>query len=281
MGPVILVRPRSFPRWPALLGVAILFGSALGGLLLAPSARGAAPSTTPVSGTIDGPSALGATLKSNYTVTAHGGYAEAANGTFVGIYGYNATLSGPNTTDALVAPSSGVLTNGSVVLSVTAPSTLQTLTLYVLVTSSYQGQNISTNLTKTISIVEPFRVNATLLVSASTSVGPFNLTIDLDGAPVGSVAVPVLTAGSSYPISFAYVDVDLSPGWHTFSISVSQLHGLVTFQGGLEQYSQAFYVTGPPPDETTWYLAGGLAFVGAIFIWMTRVGARRRGRAKK
>ena len=69
--------------------------------------------------------------------------------------------------------------------------------------------------------------------------------------------------------------------WHTFSISLASQHGLVTFPGGAQQYSQSFYVTGPPPDYTVWYVAGIGAFLGAVFIWSTRVAARRRGRAKK
>ncbi len=55
----------------------------------------------------------------------------------------------------------------------------------------------------------------------------------------------------------------------------------MTFPGGAQQYSETFYVNGPPPDYTIWYAAGSVAFVGALFIWSTRVAARRRGRAKK
>ena len=93
--------------------------------------------------------------------------------------------------------------------------------------------------------------------------------------------MPVITAGSTYPLTFSYVDLNLTPGWHTFAISLASEHGLVTFSGGAQQYSDTFYVNGPPPDYTIWYAAGALAFVGALFIWSTRVAARRRGRAKK
>jgi hypothetical protein len=263
------------------LAFALLVALSLSGVFigsLAPEARGSSPAVT---GSILGPSNLGESLQANYTVDASGGPAEAAYGTDVGTFAYNATVSGTNTTGASISPSTGVLTNGSVKLNLIAPAVAESLTISVVVTSSYQKNNQSNNLTDTIQIVQPYRLNATLVAATGVSVGPLFLTVTLDGASVGTIRVPVLTSGTTYPLNFAYVDLNLTPGWHTFAISLSAEHGLVTFPGGAQQYSQSFYVNGPPPDNTIWYAAGTVAFVGALFIWSTRVAARRRGRTKK
>jgi hypothetical protein len=260
----------------AAAAVALLLLVGLGGL-----AAGAASTYPALSGTIQGPTTLGESLKATYTIHAVGGPAEAPNTTIVGVYTYNATLAASNSSGMFVTPASGVLVNGTGNVTVAAPPVPEPLSLFVLVRSGYNGVNSSDNLTYTISIVQPYNLTATLVVAAGASVGPLGLTVTLDGTPVGSVAVPTLTGGSTYPLSFQYVATGLSPGWHTFAISLAQEHGLVTFAGGTESYSQSFYVPGPPPDDTAWYVVGAAAFIGTIFIWVTRVGARRRGRPKK
>ncbi len=236
----------------------------------------------PLVGNIAGPTAVGLALQTTYTVTASGGPAQAANGTQVGIYSFKASFSAVNTTGASFTPTSGVLVNGSVTLSFTAPNVTEPLTLFVLVNSSYNGKNISTNLSEAIEIIQPYRFNANLQVGSSAGVAPFYLTVTLDGSPVGSVKVPSLTAGASYPISFAYVAPNgLSAGWHTFSVNLAAEHGLVTFAGGLTSYSVSFYVPGPAPNYTPYYLLGILVFVAVILIYTLRVGAPRRGPKKK
>src|SRR5579871_1492255 len=161
----------------------------------------------PLVGNIAGPTAVGLALQTTYTVTATGGPAQAANGTQVGIYSFKASFSAVNTTGASFTPTSGVLVNGSVTLSFTAPNVTEPLTLFVLVNSSYNGKNISTNL--------------------------------------------------------------------------SAEHGLVTFAGGLTSYSVSFYVPGPAPNYTPYYLLGIFVFVAVILIYTLRVGAPRRGPKKK
>lgn len=260
------------------IGLLVLLGLMLAG---AGPARGASGST-PLSGGISGPTEIGVGLKGTYIVNATGGPAEAANGTQVGIYSYTASISAVNTTGAAVLPSRGVLVNQSVELTVTAPNVTESLTVYVSVTSSLNGSgNVSTNLSLTISVVQPYHLAALLRVTSSSGTSPFNLTVDLDGRPVGQIGVPALTGGTSYPLAFDYVTAGLAAGWHTFSISLAQEHGLVSFAGGQETFSQAFYVQGPAPNYTLYIVGGIVAFVGVVFIWTARVGARRRGRAKR
>lgn len=273
---------RLRPARTVLLVLAVLvagLGLPLGHFAPLESARAVA---TPVTGNIAGPSAVGVSLQTTYTITATGGPAEAANGTQVGIYSYTASYSAVNTTGAAFTPSSGVLVNGSVTLSFTAPNATEPLTLFVLVNSSYQGTNVSTNLSDGIQIIQPYRLNANLQVGSEAGIAPFVLTVDLDGSPVGSVKVPSLSAGATYPISFAYVSPGgLSAGWHTFTVNLAAEHGLVTFVGGLTSYSVSFYVPGPPPDYTAYYLLGITVFIAVILIYTLRVGAPRRGPKKK
>ncbi|MCI4330720.1 MAG: hypothetical protein L3K19_02590 [Thermoplasmata archaeon] len=244
----------------------------------------AAPILTPVTGGIAGPSEVGAGQKASYVVHANGGPAFAPNGTQTGILSYRSSLAGENTTGAVLSPPSGVLINQSITLSLIAPNLTESLTIFVLVTSSVSGlnsTNTSNNFSFHVNIVQPFRLTATIVVSSASSVGSFSITVTLDGQPVGTVIVPTLTPGSNYPLSFEYVAQGLAPGWHTFSMNVAPEHGLVTFSGGSTAFNQPFYVPGPAPDNSLWYLAGASAFVVALFIFTTRVGARRRGKSKK
>ena len=275
-------RRRARPHGLAtLLGVAVLLALVLASA--APPARAAASSSLPLTGSISGPSTVGTALNATYKVQATGGPALAANGTQTGIYSFKATLAGANTTGAgaAIVPSTGVLTGGEINLTLKAPKVTELVTLYVLVTSSQGATNVSQNFSYAVNIVQPYVLSANLVVGNAASVSPFYLTVLLDGAPVGSIRVPGLTAGSSYPIAFSYVPTSIASGWHTFSVSLASEHGLVTFTSGADVYTVSFYVTGPPVNNTLWYVTGITAFVGVIFIWSTRVSARRRGRSKK
>jgi len=264
----------------------VLLGGALLALALAPGllplAHGdASGATLPLTGGVTGPSTVGTGLTGSYLVTAAGGPAQALNDTQVGTYSYQASISAANTTGATITPSAGVLVGFTINLTLDAPNVTEPLTIYVLVNSSYNGQSVDQNFSYSIQVVEPYRLSANLVVGPTSAIGTFDLTVLLDGQPVGQIPVHGLSAGSSYPISFAYVPASLSPGWHTFFLSLAQEHGLVTFAGGQQELSVSFYVAGGGPDYSYWYLAGTVAFVGAIFIWSTTVGGRRRGRPKK
>jgi len=241
-----------------------------------------AGTSPPLSAHLTGLTTLGTLMNATYTVTATGGPATAANGTVVGVYDYRASYTALNRTGILFGSQAvGVLVNGTTSLRFTAPAVVEPVTLAVLITSTYQGVNATQNVTVLVNIVQPFVLRATVVVGGGASVAPFNLTVTLDGAPVGQIGVVGLSAGQTYPVSFRYVDTGMPSGWHTFSVSLAQEHGLVTFPGGAETYTSTFYVAPPPADNTVWYLSGTVAFFGAIVIWTARVGARRRGKSKK
>ncbi len=259
----------------------VLLSVFLGALVGAAGLATAAAPAKPLTGSITGPSYLGPSGHSLYTIHGSGGSAEAANGTQVGIYSFHANLSSTNVSGSSVTPTRGVLSNGTGQVTVLAPNITETVVLTVQLNSSYAGQNESVTFTYTISVVQPYRLKATLQVVGPAGISGFVLTVNLDGQPVGTVAVPSLTAGASYPLTYAYVTPGLPAGWHTFSINLAPEHGLVVFADGSSQYLTNFYVTGPPPDNTVYYVLGAVAFIGAILILVLRVGSRARARSRK
>lgn len=257
----------------ALLVPALLLGGLVGG-------AAAAANYPPLTGHIAGPNTVGQGLKGSYTLTGTGGPAFGLNGTQVGTLSYEASVTGGNTTGLLLLPTAGVLSNGSATLTLTANNVSQSVVITVTLTSGYNGQNITTNISYSVNVVQPFTLRATIVVESALGTQPFDLTVLLDGTPVGAVSVPSLTGHATYPVVFSFVDQGLGAGTHTFSISLANQHGLVAFSNGASTFSQTFYVAGPPTNFTAWYLVAGGTLVAAIFIFLTASGARRRGRKR-
>lgn len=274
----------AFHRWACVGFLAVLALVAVGlsapahAAASAPSIQAASSSAyPPIQHSVKGPSIVGKALKAEYNLTASGGPALAANGTTVGFIDFNVTLSGTNVTSASVDPPTGVLLNGSVILTFTAPNLSEVVTMHIKLTSSYNTTNETTNFTQSIQIVPPYVLTGTL-VAGPTAVTGFNMTVTLDGTPVGVVKVPTIQANSTYTFTYDYVPVSLAPGWHTIAVSLTPEHGLVEFKGGVQQISLDFYIAGAPPDYALDVGIGIAAFAGAVFIWGAVVAARRRGR---
>jgi hypothetical protein len=271
-------------RGPTLAVVALLVLAGLAALgARAPNVAGLAPAaTSSVTGNISGPSIIAYGDHDYYWFNATGGPAIAANGTQVGNLTYFASLAGANLTGVSIQPNSSAFFNNTPLKAlISVGSAAETLTLTLLVTSVYKSQNESTNLTYTINVVQPFVFSLHLVAGPLVTVTAFPLTVYLDGNPVGTMSIPTLTPNETYTASFDYAVLSLASGMHTFTASVANEHGLVTFAGGGTTYSTTFYVPGAPPDYTIWYVAGAVAFFGAIFIFVTRVAARRRTPSKK
>ncbi len=258
--------------------ILLIVGGGLGGIA-SPLAHAAATSS-PVMAAIHGPTYFGTGGHGRYQLTGSGGPAQAPNGTFIGQYNFTVTPQASNLSNVVVAPSDGVLENGSFNVTLDVNNVSQVITLVLEVSSIYQGQNQTINVSTTVQVVTPYKVSAVVVASPTASVLPFSLQVFLDGQAVGSVAIPGLTPGENYTFTFSYVTLGLSSGWHTFSISLGTENGLVAFAGGALTYSQSFYIPSASTDYTLWYVAGAVAFFGAIFILLTRVAARRRGTAR-
>jgi hypothetical protein len=247
-------------------------------VVLAVPGQAATPSYPKIVGIITGPSVVGQSLQVQYIVNGSGGPAVAANGTTVGNITFSASLTGTkNISSAEIAPPTGVLVNGGVILRFTAPNITQVVTLTVELNSSYGTKNATANFTDTIRIVAPYVLSG-LLVAGPTTVTGFNMTVTVDGTAVGRVVLPTIVANGSYHFTYDYVPQTLGAGWHTIAVSLAPEHGLVSFQGGVSQMNLQFYVAGPPPDYALDVGVGVAAFAVAVFIWGSVVGARRRGR---
>ena len=247
-----------------------------------PSLSMHAAASTPVTGNITGPTVLATGGTATYRINATGGPAFAPNGTEVGNLTYYASVAAGNLTGITILPATGLVTAGRASeTNLTVSSTVQLVTITVMVSSRYQTLNQSINLSYPVHVVTPYVVRAALIASSSVGVLSFPVQIDLDGSPVGTVTVPNLQPSETYNLTYSYATTGLPPGEHTFSISLVDEHGLVTFANGSTVYSSSFYVASPAPSYTWWYVAGAVAFFGVLFIFATRVAARRRGALRK
>ncbi len=261
-----------------LLGSVAALGSGVGSVAAAPFAA-ADPAVT---GNITGPTVVSTGTNATFYFNGTGGPAYSTSGTVVGNISWVATVAGTNTTGVTVSPTSGNLTLTSPAkTTVAVGSVIQTLTLTIELSSKNSSANESTNVTWVFHVVQPYTMTLYLVVGSSSGVAAFNITIFLDGDPVGSLAIPALAAGATYTATFRYASLGLGVGEHTFTASLAQEHGLVTFGSGATSVSEQFYVAGAPPSYTLWYVAGIVAFFGALFIIVTRVAARRRPVTKK
>jgi len=238
--------------------------------------------SSPVTGAVAGPTVIGTNSNDTYHISGWGGPAVAANGTVVGNLTYYATLVGPNVTGfALVPASAQFHQNQSLAAKLTPGNATQTLAIDVEISSVYLGKNESTNVSFSVTIVQPYVISATIVNPSNATVTTFAVYVTLDGSVIGQVNVSSLAPGSSTRVTFDYPTLGLSTGSHTFALSLVQEHGLVLFANGQTIYSVTVYVTGPAPDYTIWYITGIAAFFVAIFIFLTRVAARRRGTARR
>ncbi len=266
---------------PALvLVVALLLGGLAPGLAHAQSPAASA-TIAPLTGNITGPAYLGTSTNGTYTFNATGGPG-VIDGKLVGGLNWTARVSGPDLQGISVSPVNGSFRQAgdNATVTLTVSNFTETVTLEVEVRSTLGKENATTNLTYSVSIRTPYIVRAVLQAGA-TAVLPFVVVVDLDGVRVGNVTVPTLLAYQAYQIVYRYATPGLSSGYHTFRLSVVDEHGLVTFSNGQSSFSTTFYVAPSPPNDAVWYVAGIAAFFGVLFIFATRVAARRRGSGKR
>ncbi len=278
--------PLRGPARAGFLVALLVLGAVASTLVVLPSpAAAAGPRAAPlasasssITGNLTGPSLLGTNANATFYLNVSGGPAFTSAG-FVGEINYTSVLIGANTTGTSITPANGTISNGTsqpIHLTVTAGAVVETLTLTVEVNSTLGSTNATANFSKTIQLVTPFVVHATLRAGPNAAVLPFNVSVALDGHSVGVVTVPRLAPNTTYSFSFAYAVRGLSSGYHTFTLSVADAHGFVTFANGATVQSTTFYVAPAPANNTVWYVAGVVAFFGVLFIYATRVAARRR-----
>jgi hypothetical protein len=268
----------------AVLALTALFAGPLAAPARAATLSPLASSTTstPVTGNLTGPSYLATASNGTYLINATGGPAYV-QGSLVGTMTWKAKLSATNTTGTSVTPANGTLTSqkGSGKITVKTGAIPERIDLIVTVTSSFAGSNKTLNLTKSIRAVVPYALKATLVAGPNAGTLPFVVLVGLDGKPVGNVSVPALAPSATYDLEYRYATLGLSAGYHTFTLSLADAHGLVTFGNGRTVEAFTFYVAPAPSSETVWYVVGVVAFFGVLFIYATRVAARRRAPTRR
>jgi len=247
----------------------------------APSARAASTSSS-VTGSMSGPTVVATGSTNLYHISGWGGPAVASNGSLAGTITYYVTLVASNLTGVSYTPlRDNFTTNSSLRGNLTVGTATEPVLIEVMVSSVLNGKNDSTNFTYSVSVVAPYVISAKIVNTSSATVAGFAVLVLLDGSVVGTVNVTTISPGGSFLVSFEYATLGLSSGSHTFSLSLVAEHGLVRFANGQTVYSETIYIAGAAPNYTVWYVAGIVAFFGAIFIFATRVAARRRGATRR
>ncbi len=249
--------------------------------LAAPPAR-AASTSSPVTGSITGPTVVATSSTDLYHISGWGGPAVAQNGSLNGTITYYVSLVSSNLSGISYAPLRANFTsNTSLRGNLTTGNATVSVLIEVMVSSVFDGKNDSTNFTYTVNVVQPYVVSATIVNTSSATVTGFAVLVLLDGSVVGTVNITTISPGGSFLVSFEYATLGLASGSHTFSLSLVAEHGLVRFANGETTYSETIYIAGASPNYTVWYVAGIVAFFGAIFIFASRVAARRRGATRR
>ncbi len=267
----------------AVVAVGLLAGPIGSALAAAPAAGPAASGATPFKGNVSGPSLIATASNATFHFNASGGSAFIGS-TLVGTIKWTAHLNAVNTTGCSVSPANGTISNASGLPAKTVVKTgniSEAMTLTIELTASSSGANTSVNLTAHFQIVVPYAVHAVLIAGPSAAVLPFAVTVALDGKVVGTVAVPELAPSAKYDLDYRYATLSIASGYHTFTLTIAEAHGLVTFSNGRTVESTTFYVAPAPTNDTLWYVVGVVAFFGVLFIYATRVAARRRGAARR
>lgn len=268
--------PRAPRRRQFAVVIALLFVVGSLGLASVPTSQAATPAYPPLTGTVIGPSLLGVNGSSLYRLNATGGPAFALNGTQIGILNFTVSVLAGNSTGVSVLPNVGALSHGSYNVSLSVGPAAQTVVLQVEYSSMYRHENVSINVTYAVQVVHPYILTG-LLQAGNTTVAPFQIQVSLDGALLAPLSVPTLTPHQEYNFTYRAVVAGLSPGDHTFVLTLPTQHGQVHFAGGALTYAYTFSIPGPAPDYTLYYVLGSVALVGVILIFLILVGARRRG----
>lgn len=206
-----------------------------------------------------------------YTLTIIGGPAEVGYGN----YTYKAQVIGDDVSDAEIDyPSNESAESGVFTFNLTAPATAQTFTVQVNCTSYNDDVKYYSNITYTITAVEPISISANIKNNGDVSATDVPLTLQLyrDGSWVTLYSTTFdIAAGKTYAFSYDWVVKDLDSGEYRFRLVLDQNSTIVTFEGGASVYEKTVYydVSGYDWLNTMfWILIIALAVI--TFIVYTR-----------
>jgi len=227
-------------------------------LVLAPQVQA---DSSPLYVSIDGDIVIGKGETKMYQVDVAGGPSEG-----VGNYTYTASILGTTTSDAFVEPSTGS-TGGTFFVNVTAYGEIPRITLWLNVTSSYEGEVESKTQEYSIQVVDSIVITASVVNNGNVSVNRVPLTILADGKTIHTTTVS-LDARELETIRYNWTDPTISQGEHVVKVVLDPDQEFITFIGGGTVYTSTIWVG--ENDWGTWniiliVLAAFIAFVAYNF----------------
>jgi hypothetical protein len=241
---------------------------------------------------ITGPDTLPTNTTAQYTIRITGGPAdvEGANGTFRFI----GHLDMPDPLGAVMDPQDGVSDKKTFYVNITTPNNPQDMTMVINGTSTTNVTNMnetmwSGDVSKAISVFEPYRVNITAVVKnpSPADVRDAKVTFYVDDELIGNKTVN-LDANSTETVSIEWVAPPEEKGLHTVEVRVNDDGSILEFNTGDNVMTKTIYVGKRPERPVSPIMAfsnGGLIFVlmffafvfflVTVFMWWRT----RRGRA--
>lgn len=214
----------------------------------------------PVYVSIEGENVVATGEKWQYVVRAIGGPGTLAGGNF----SYRAELVGPDITDSLVAPSSGVSSSGVFSINVTAPSVPQDMTLVVNVTSSTAFESDNAVKSFPIKVLAPVVIKVSVKNAGDFDVLGLPVSFSVDGTKLYETTVNVDSL-SSKTVTYNWTDPEMSQGEHVITVALDPGNKFVEFETGGLVYTTTVYV-GDPSFGTTDAMLGILFVLMVVFI---------------
>ncbi len=162
--------------------------------------------------------------------------------------------------------------NPDFVIPMTAPGTVQQITVFVKSSAQSSSNTFKASSTYTINVVKPIYLYAS--VSNKNSVAMYNVTVNfyVDSNFVASKTIPTLSPGQSTMVNYTWTAPYLKNGEHSLTVQVN--NSLISINSGGSSVTNHFYY-GTPPNYTWIYYI--VAAVGVFMIIMV-MGAGRRPR---
>lgn len=163
-------------------------------------------------------------------------------------------------------------TNPDFEFNVTSPAVAQTIYVRVIAAANYNGANVISSQTYTVTVSEPIVFHAQISNKGVSTV--HNLTIDfyLDNSqfPTGQVTVASILPNQVLEINYTYPFESLTNGEHTITVTASS--SVIQVNGVSGQSSTHFYYGTPPNYSWIYYVAA----VVVIFMVLFALSAGRK-----
>jgi hypothetical protein len=219
----------------------------------------------PVAVFISAPDVAGTGKQVPVTVTVAGGPGED-NGTFkIKVYLRGPDLEGASPLEE--SPFEKSSPDKTFSFNVTMPSTEQQVEIVVEANSTKGGSWSTGSSTKTVRVLVPLEVTATVVNQGSVEVRDVPVYLYLDGERVAETTLDSLKPGESKEVAFEYLPVDLGVGTHTLEIRVDlNGDGVIDPSLGEVVYRATFVKEAEPINPLYIALGVVVAFVAALFV---------------